>query len=67
MSKSERPIYKAWFGETELKESIFPTFNVNVPMPSGTAVPAAGVVPPMPAGGTTADSADTATGPTKQG
>jgi hypothetical protein len=41
----EQPIFKAYIGSGGMGKSIFPTFNVNVPMPSGTAEPATVNIP----------------------
>ena len=38
MSDQQQPLYKLQLNEGSGR-SIFPTFNVNVPMPKGTAVP----------------------------
>ncbi len=38
MSEGELTLPKAEFPE-DFGKSIFPTFNVNVPMPKGTAIP----------------------------
>jgi hypothetical protein len=43
MREQHRPLYDVQF---ELKKSIFPTFNVNAPMPQGTPEPPQMVVRP---------------------
>lgn len=51
-----------------MAKSIFPTFSVNVPMPSGTAIPAPGpVTTPTPTGGPPIGSASQAAPSTHNG
>ena len=51
MSTSDQPLRKVEGHSFDLGKSIFPTFNVNVPMPAGTAVPPTVVVTPAPSAG----------------
>ncbi len=39
VNKTEQPLFKARIGGTGFGKSIFPLFNVNVPMPRDTPVP----------------------------
>ena len=56
MTEEHQPLHKVQL-TGGLGKSIFPTFNVNAPMPSGTAVPPQVVV--QPAGGQSGTAADT--------
>ncbi len=60
MTEQRQPLHKIQFNGG-LGKSIFPTFDVNVPMPSGTAVPPqVQVVSPSPSAGTAPASTGTA-------
>jgi len=50
MSKPEEPLFKIDSG-IELRKSIFPPFNLNVPMPQGTPIPPVVIVTTTPSGG----------------
>lgn len=47
MSEQEHTLHKVELS-TDLGKSIFPAFNVNVPMPNGTAVPPGVQTPSAP-------------------
>ncbi len=63
MTKNEQPLHKTPI--QELGKSIFPTFQVDVPMPSGTPVPPHVVVPEAPPSAGTAPTSTTSA-PTKE-
>ena len=65
MNTSKQPLHKVEGQSFDLGKSIFPTFNVNVPMPSGTAVPPTVVVTSAPSAGTAPGVASTTRWPGK--
>ncbi len=66
MSKSKLPKYEFWVEGEYIGTSIFPKFDVGVPMPKGTGIPPIKVVVARTADGKDPGSDDTGSAP-KQG
>jgi hypothetical protein len=62
MNDQQQPLHKVRIGEG-MGRSIFPTFNVNAPMPPGTPVPPQVVIPPGGGQSGTAAGTDSANSP----